>query len=279
MAGGVRRVTPSASRIALNQATCETTALGPFLDACRSAGLTSVGLWRHHVRDTAAARRACDDAGMAVSSLCRGGFFTGPDRAAAERDNLRAVEEAAELGAVLVLVCGPAVDGDLRGARARIAAGVERLLPRAADAGVVLAIEPFHPLFAAERSALVTLAQANDLLDALPDPHLGVAVDAYHVWWDPALERELDRAAGRIAGVHVADWLVPTTSVLRGRGLPGDGVIDLAGFLRAVEATGYAGLYEVEVLNEAVWRRPADEVAATVAERMASLLHRGGGLR
>jgi sugar phosphate isomerase/epimerase len=135
--------------------------------------------------------------------------------------------------------------------------------------GQLALVEPFHPMFLAERSAIVTLAQANRPADEFADPSVAIAVDTYHVWWDPALGAELERAAGRIAAVHVADWLVPTPSVLTGRGLPGDGVIPLGDLLGRIELTGFAGPVEVEVLNPQVWARPVGEVAHDVRDRMA----------
>lgn len=264
-----------AGQLSMNQATAETTDTPRLLAACRAAGIDQVSLWRHKYLDedpekTAAAVRA---KGLRVSSLCRGGFFTGT-RPARETgtDNQRAIEEAAVLGApILVLVCGPARNGDIAAAETAIARGIERMLPAARSAGVTLAIEPFHPMFLAERSAIVTLAQANRLVAEFADPHVALAVDTYHVWWDPALDAGLRDAAGHIAGVHVADWLVPTESLLAGRGLPGDGVIPLGDLLGRIEATGFTGPVEVEVLNPRVWERPVTEVAADVRDRMARL--------
>lgn len=264
-----------AAQLSMNQATAETTATPDLLTACRRAGIDQVSLWRHKYLDqdpgeTAAAVRA---EGLRVSSLCRGGFFTGTRPAAeAEADNQRAIEEAVALGSpILVLVCGPALGGDIAAAEADIRRGIERMLPAAQSAGVTLAIEPFHPMFLAERSAIVTLAQANRLVAEFADPRVALAVDTYHVWWDPALDDGLRDAAGHIAAVHVADWLVPTESLLAGRGLPGDGVIPLRDLLRRIEATGFTGPVEVEVLNPQVWERPVTEVAADVRDRMAAL--------
>jgi sugar phosphate isomerase/epimerase len=150
-------------------------------------------------------------------------------------------------------VCGPPVDGDLPTARATIAAGVERLLPFAADHGVRLGIEPLHPMMVGERSAIVTLGEALALARSLG---AGVVVDAYHVFWDPRLEAELAGAHGLIAGYHVSDWLVPTTDLLAGRGLMGDGIIDLPRIGELVERAGYDGPVEVEVINPALTGRP-----------------------
>lgn len=262
-------------QLSINQATAETSGTDDLVAACRAAGIDQVSLWRHKYLDQDPERTIATvrTQGLRVSSLCRGGFFTGTrSEQEAYEDNLRAIEEAVILESpILVLVCGPAIGGDIAAAESAIRHGIERILPAAKDAGVTLAVEPFHPMFLAERCAIVTLAQAHRLLDDFADPALALAVDTYHVWWDPALQAGLDRAAGRIASVHVADWLVPTPSMLAGRGLPGDGVIPLGDLLTRIEATGFTGPVEVEVLNPDVWARPVAEVAADVRDRMARL--------
>jgi sugar phosphate isomerase/epimerase len=178
------------------------------------------------------------------------------------------VDEAAELGTdVLVLVCGPAPDGDLERARAQVLAGIEALLPHAAQHGVRLGIEALHPMMIAERSVVVTLAQALDMAERFDPGEVGVVVDAYHVWWDPELERQVERAAGRILGYHVSDWLVPTPDVLKGRGMMGDGVIDLPRIRALVERAGYDGPIEAEVINPVLAELPSGELTALVAER------------
>jgi sugar phosphate isomerase/epimerase len=263
-------------RVSLNQATFETSTTLDFLSACVTAGIDLVAPWRHKYLHGSAARtkQALDDHGVTASSLCRGGFFTGYNsRQQALSDNCSAVEEAAQLGApVLILVCGPIGSEGAATALSQIERGVEELLPHAIEHGITLALEAFHPMFAAERSALVRLDQATQMADRIDHPNLGVAVDIYHVWWDPDLDSALQRAAPRIASVHVADWLVPTTSILAGRGLPGDGIIDLPHILRALSANRYSGPVEVEVLNAEVWDRPPQEVAVDVLARMDALL-------
>ncbi len=193
------------------------------------------------------------------------------ERRRADDDNRRAVDEAAALGTdVLVLVCGPPLGRDLPGARAEIAAGIERLAPYAAERGVRLGIEPLHPMMIGERSAIVTLGEAVDLALRFDPDQVGVVVDVYHVWWDPALERELARAAGRIVGFHVSDWLVPTPDLLQGRGMMGDGIIDLRRIRHLVESAGYDGPIEVEVINRDLWRLPGDELVALTRDRFAA---------
>jgi sugar phosphate isomerase/epimerase len=190
------------------------------------------------------------------------------ERAARIDDNRRAVDEAAELGAgTLVLVCGAAPDKDLAAARAQIADGIAALLPYAAERGVRLGIEPLHPIFAADRSAIVTLGEANALAERHASPFLGVVIDVYHVWWDPDLEAQVARAAGQIAGFHVNDWIAPLPDHLLGRGMMGDGHIQLRRIRAMVEAAGYRGPIEVEIFNRALWDMPGDAVLAQMAER------------
>ena len=231
-----------------------------------------IGPWRHKVAEVGVevAARQIRAAGLRVSSLCRGGFFPAADGAGlrkADEDNQRAVEEAAALGTdVLVLVCGPPLGRDLERARAQILAGIERLVPHAEAHGVRLAIEPLHPMMISERSAVVTLGEANEMAERFDADRVGVVVDAYHVWWDPRLYEEIARAGRRIFGYHVADWLVPTTDRLQGRGMMGDGVIDLRSIRAAVEAAGYHDPIEVEVINRDAWEQPADAVVARACE-------------
>jgi sugar phosphate isomerase/epimerase len=263
-------------RLSLNQITVDQWSLPEVVEGCLRAGIATIAPWREPVAQVGldAAARLIADAGLAVSSLCRGGFFPAAsesDRRRADDDNRLAVDEAAALGTdVLVLVCGPPLDRDLLRARAQIAAGIERLAPYAADCGVRLAIEPLHPMMIGERSAIVTLGEALDLAERFDADRVGVVVDAYHVWWDPALEREIARAAGRIVGFHVSDWLVPTTDLLQGRGMMGDGIIDLRRIRGMVDAAGYDGPIEVEVINRDLWRLPGDELVALTRERFAA---------
>src|SRR6185436_2666718 len=199
-----------------------------------------------------------------------GGFFTAKDW---RDDNRRAIEEAHELGAqCLVLVVGglPAGSKDIRGARQQVKDGIAAILPEARKAGMPLAIEPLHPMQAAERACINTLEQALDSCDELGDGS-GVAVDVYHVWWDPKLEQQIRRAAKkRVLAYHICDWLVPTRDLLNDRGMMGDGVIDLPLIRSWVEGSGYAGFQEVEIFFERDWwQRDPDEVLRTCVERAA----------
>ncbi|HET6547797.1 MAG TPA: sugar phosphate isomerase/epimerase family protein [Solirubrobacter sp.] len=255
------------SRLSFNSMTADRWSLPEVIDACAEHGIEWIGPWRHKLAETGvdeAARRIAD-AGLKVSSLCRGGFFAAEG---ADEDNRRAVEEAAALGTdALVLVCGPPADRDLAAARALIERGIERLLPYADEHGVRLGIEPLHPMMIGERSAIVTLEEALDVAERIGHPGVGVVIDVYHTFWDPRLAEQVARAAGRIVGYHVNDWLRATSHTLLERGMMGDGIIDLAGFSALVEAAGYTGPIEVEILNPAIWDLPHAELMSTVVER------------
>jgi sugar phosphate isomerase/epimerase len=266
---------PAPERLSFNQITAERWSLPEVVEACVEHGIGAIAPWRHKVAETGVERSAAviADAGLRVSSLCRGGFFPAADAAGRRRaddDNRRAVEEAAALGTdVVVLVCGPPVDRDLARAREDIARGIERLLPVAAEHGVRLGIEPLHPMMIGERSAIVTLGEANDLVERLEAEHLGVVIDVYHVFWDPRLEQEIARAAGHILGFHVCDWLAQTKDTLNERGMMGQGIVDLPGIRARIEAAGYDGPIEVEIINPAIWDLPRAELMGTVRERFA----------
>jgi sugar phosphate isomerase/epimerase len=263
-------------RLSLNQATTMSWPMADTLEGCARGGVGWIGLWRHKVEELGGAEtvRRMQATGIRASSLCRGGFF--PAASASERqerieNNLRAVDEAFELGAaVLVLVAGPAPDRDVDGARRMVEDGICAVLPHAVEQGVKLAIEPLHPMFAGDRSVVVTLGQANAMAERIASPNVGVAVDVYHVWWDPNVYTEITRAAGRILGFHVSDWLVPPPDHLLGRGMMGDGIIELRRLRQAVEAAGYDGPIEVEIFNQKVWDTPGDEVLALAKERFLS---------
>ncbi len=261
------------SRLSLNQASTQRWSLREAAEGCARAGIPWIGVWRDKLAELGPAQsaRLLRDAGLRVSSLCRGGFFpaaTAQERAARIDDNRRAVDEAAALGTdVLVLVCGPAPAKDIAGGRAMVEEGIAAVLPYAAERGVRLAIEPLHPMFAGDRSVIVTLAEAAAMAERLASPWVGVAADVYHIWWDPELYAQIARAGPRILGYHVNDWLAPPPHPLLGRGMMGDGLIELRRIRAAVEAAGYAGPIEVEIFNQALWDSPGDQVLATICRR------------
>ncbi|WP_415925738.1 sugar phosphate isomerase/epimerase family protein [Streptomyces scabiei] len=259
--------------------------LPELADACRDLGVVNVGLWREPVQTygVEATAKLVRDAGLTVTTLCRGGFLTAIDpdeRAAALADNRRAVDEAAALGTeVLVLVSGglPAGSKDLHGARERIADALAELGPYAEGQGVKLAIEPLHPMYASDRCVVSTLGQALDLAERFPAHQVGVTVDTYHVWWDDRAPAQIARAGagGRIHTFQLADWTTPLPEgVLNGRGQIGDGAIDMCEWQGYVEAAGYAGAIEVELFNDGLWARDGREVLAETAQRFLAHVNR-----
>jgi sugar phosphate isomerase/epimerase len=265
-------------RLSLNQKTTNSWSVQQAVDGCLRAGLESIGLWREPVHEAGVSKAAAmvRDAGLRVSSLCRGGFITAPEgeeRRRALDDNRRAIDEAAELGtSCLVMVVGglPEGDRDLPGARQRVADGIAELVPYALDRGVQLALEPMHPLYCADRGVLSTLGQALDIAEQHPASAVGVVVDTFHVWWDPDVERQIARAAGRISSFQVCDWITPFPGdALLSRGMMGDGHIDFRYFRRLVEAAGYDGDIEVEIFNADVWAADPDSIVALMKQRYA----------
>jgi sugar phosphate isomerase/epimerase len=271
----MRDLSNDRSLLSINSMTVKPWSLEQLLAGCSRAGISAISPWRDIVQACGIERagKLIRDHGMTVTGLCRGGMFTASDdagRRAALDDNRRAVDEAAAIGAqCLILVVGALPKGsrDIADARRQVHDALTALLPYARQAGVPLAIEPLHPMFAADRACVNTLAHANDLCDELGDG-AGVAVDTYHVWWDPDLAQQIARAGKNILAYHVNDWLVPTTDLLLDRGMMGDGVIDLRAIRAMVEATGYRGHCEVEILSaENWWKRDPDEVLRICIER------------
>ncbi|MFE2702594.1 sugar phosphate isomerase/epimerase family protein [Streptomyces mirabilis] len=268
----------SLARFSINQMTVKQLPMPELVESCLELGIQGVGLWREPVQSYGldATAKLVRDAGLAVTTLCRGGFFTAIDpqeRARALDDNRAAVDEAATLGTdTLVLVSGglPAGSKDLHGARERIADALGELGPYAAERGVRLAIEPLHPMYAADRCVVSTLAQALDLAERFPADQVGVTVDTYHIWWDDTAPAQIARAGagGRIHTFQLADWTTPLPEgVLNGRGQIGDGSIDMREWRGYVEAAGYSGPIEVELFNDGLWARDGREVLAETAAR------------
>ena len=251
------------NRFSLNQATTKHWPLPDVVRACAAAGLEWIGLWREPVRDYGVDRaaRLVRDAGLRVSSLCRGGFFTMPG---SFDDNRRAVDEAAALGTgVLVLVCGGLPDGsrDLDAARHVVTDGVAALAAYARGSGVRLAIEALHPMFCSDRCVISSLSGALDVAERFGSDQVGVVVDAYHVWWDADVYKQIARAGDRILSFQVSDWVTPLPAdVLLGRAMMGDGVIELRRLREACDRAGYAGPIEVELFNGEYWAAPGAEV-------------------
>jgi sugar phosphate isomerase/epimerase len=271
--------------LSLNWATVrEKWDLAQTIEGCARHGIAGIAPWREPVQalGVEATARRLRDAGLRVSGYCRGGLFTAADaarRRVAIEDNRRAIGEAAALGAeCLIVVAGglPAGSKDLADARAQIRDGLAEILPYARAAGMPLAIEPLHPMQAADRCSVNTLRHANKLceeLDPANENGLGVAIDVYHVWWDPQLEPEIARAKGRIQAFHVCDWRRPTRDLVFDRGMMGDGVIDIPRIRGLVEDAGYDGLIEVEIFSKLDWwRRDPDEVIQVIAERYRSVV-------
>jgi len=273
----MRDLSADASLLSLNTITVrEKWSLAECIDSCVRHGIGGISPWRDKLEEcgTDEAARRIADAGLTVTGLCRGGMFPAADaagRQGALDDNWRAVDDACTIGArCLVLVVGglPPNSRDIAGARQQVCDGIAKLLEHSRAAGMPLAIEPLHPMYAADRACVNTLAQANDICDELGDDGLGIAVDLYHVWWDPDLAAQITRAgAKRLLAFHVCDWLVPTTDMLLDRGMMGDGVIDIRGIRRLVEAAGYDGFCETEILSRRWWAEEPDTVLSTLVER------------
>jgi len=250
--------------------------LAQCIEGCARHGISSIDPWRDKLSEygLANAARHFRDAGVGVSGVCRGGLFTAGDHQAAFEDNRRAIDEAASLGAdCLVIVVGGLQAGskNLQGARSLVTDALAKILPYARAAGVTLALEPLHPMTCADRSVLSTTAQALGIAEALGEG-VGLALDVYHIWWDPDLERSIAAAAGRIAAFHVCDWLVPTRDLVFDRGMMGDGVIDISRIRALVDAAGYQGPIGVEIMSERDWwRRDPDEVLGIAKQRFADV--------
>ncbi|HMK17693.1 MAG TPA: sugar phosphate isomerase/epimerase family protein [Chitinophagaceae bacterium] len=225
-------------------------------------GVKGITVWRDALanRNIKQTGQLLRDHGLDIVSLCRGGFFPNKEkekRKLAIEDNLIAIEEAAELGtSLIVLVCGADPTQSLEDSRKQIQEGIQTILPQAKAAGIKLAIEPLHPMYADTRSAINTLAQANDMTEQINSPYVGIAVDVYHLWWDPTLEQEIKRCGenDHLLAFHICDWNSPTVDILLDRGLMGDGCIPINKIRSWVEATGFNGFYEVEIFSNKYWQ-------------------------
>lgn len=247
-----------------------TTKPWPIEDAVKhyaANGVRGITVWRDALydRDIKKTGDMIRNEGLQIVSLCRGGFFPSADkqkRRAAIDDNKRAIEEAEDVGApLIVLVCGADPSQSLEDSRTQIREGIEELIPMAASAGIRLAIEPLHPMYADSRSAINTLAQANEMAEQINSPQVGVAVDVYHLWWDPVLKSEIERCGSNnhLFAFHICDWSLPTTDLLLDRGLMGDGCIPVNQIRSWVESTGFNGFYEVEIFSTKYWSMDQQE--------------------
>lgn len=249
------------SRLCVHTITTKPWDLETAVERFANAGVKGITVWRDALagRSIHTAGNMIRQQGLEIVSLCRGGFFpntTAAGRQQAINDNLLVIEEAAELGApLIVLVCGADPAQSLEVSRQQIYEGIAAILPQAEAAGVKLAIEPMHPMYADTRSAINTLAQANNMALAFASPWVGVAVDVYHLWWDPSLQQEIERCGknGHLFAFHVCDWRVPTRHLLLDRGLMGEGCIPIRQIRHWVEATGFKGFNEVEIFSEEYW--------------------------
>lgn len=266
----------SPDRISLNTATVrEQWSLRECVDGCVRHGLGGIAPWRDKLHETGVdeAAKMILDSGLAVSGLCRGGWYTaeGALTDAVLDDNKRAVDEAVAIGAkCLVMVVGGLAEGsrDLKGARSIVTEGLSKTLDYARTVGMDIAIEPLHPMYAADRACVNTLRQTLDICDQLGSG-IGAAVDVYHVWWDPEIFEQLIRAGKeRLMAFHICDWLVPTADMLTDRGMMGDGVINIRELRAAVEVVGFEGLNEVEIFSaQNWWKKDPDYVLSTIVER------------
>jgi sugar phosphate isomerase/epimerase len=254
------------SKLCIHTITTKPWAIEDAVVKYAAAGVKGITVWRNAIegRDLAKVKAHIANHGLEVVSLCRGGFFPALDtrgRQAAIDDNKRAIDEAAAIGAPhVVLVCGAVPQQSLFESRKQIADGIAAVLPHARQAGVKLAIEPLHPMYANDRSAVNTLKQANDLCDQLGSPLVGVAVDVYHLWWDESLEQEIQRCgkSGCLFAFHICDWKTPTLEFLNDRGLMGEGCINIPQIRSWVESAGFGGFNEVEIFSNIHWAKDQD---------------------
>ena len=267
------------SKLCLHTFTNKPWNLSQCIENYSKAGIKGISIWRNVLegQDLKIVKKQLDEADLSIVSLVRGGFFpsvNASERALAIEDNMKLIEEAAVLGApLIVLVCGSDGRQSLETSREQIQEGIEKLLPLAIENGVKLAIEPLHPMYAGDKSAVNTLAQANDMAEAINSPYVGVAIDVYHVWWDPNLEVEIRRCGqnNSLFAFHICDWNVPTLDFLTDRGLMGDGCIPIKKIRSWVEEAGFSGFNEVEIFSDKYWAMDQKEYLDKI--KLAYLKH------
>lgn len=258
---------PDLSRLCIHTITTKPWSLVEAAEAYAKAGVKGITVWRDALgpHSPSEAKTILANNGLAVVSLCRGGFFPSVEakkRQEAIDENRKIIDEAAELGApLIVLVCGAEPQQSLADSRKQIADGIREVLPYAKERGVKLGIEPLHPMYADTRSAVNTIGQANEMAEEIGDENIGVVVDIYHLWWDPALEAEIARCGNNdnLFAFHVCDWRVPTEDILLDRGLMGEGCIPVRKIRGWAEAAGFAGFHEVEIFSKRHWARDQQE--------------------
>lgn len=262
------------SRLCVHTITTKRWELEEAIDRYAEADVSGITVWRQWLdgRDPAVAGERIRAAGLEVVSLCRGGFYPALEEKSREEainDNKQAIEDAAAMGAPLVvLVCGAIPGQSLVESRKQITDGIAATIPLAESLEVKLAIEPLHPMYADDRSAINTLASANDVCDELNHPLVGIAFDVYHLWWDPDLAAQTKRTAEakRLFAYHACDWMTPTTDLLNDRGLMGEGCIDLRAIRGMVEGAGFDGMIEVEVFSNRWWEKPTEEFLQAIKQ-------------
>lgn len=262
------------SRFALHSITTKPWNLETAVQKYQHAGVSGISIWKE-AYESMGPRKAgmlARQAGLSVVSLVRGGFFVHPEReirAQRIERTMQLIHDAADMGApLIVLVCGADPSVRISEARKQVEEGLASILPAAEKEGIRLAIEPLHPMYAGDRSVITTMREALDLCDRLKSPELGVAVDVYHVWWDPELEAQIERAgnSGKLFAFHVCDWKTPLEDMLEDRGLMGEGCIDIPSIRRALERSGFYGFAEVEIFSKKYWAMDQDRWLAMVAE-------------
>jgi len=266
---------PELSRAAIHTMTNKPLSLAECCEAYASRGVGGISVWRNAIEPIGIdeAARTIRESGLRVPALVRGGFFPAPERDARARamhENRVCIDEAAAIGAEMVVLVVGAVPGmPLDEARGQVRDGIEAVLPHAEANGVKLALEPLHPMYAADKSCINRMAEAREICEALQHPHVGVAVDVYHVWWDPDLYAELEQCGQRgwLFAFHVCDWRVQTRHMLTDRGLMGDGCIDIPAIRGAIERAGFAGMIEVEVFSEDYWAMDQSKYLDLIVER------------
>ena len=260
------------SRLSIHTMTTKPWSLEQSVTNYARAGVRGITVWRQHLAPygASAGARMLKNADLTCTALCRGGFFPAMDHAGrlqALDDNRRAIADAAALGApMVVLVCGAVPGMPLAEARRMVEDGIRAVEPEARAAGVVLAIEPLHPMYAADRSCITTLGESRRLCERIASPFVKIALDVFHVWWDPELEAEIARcgAANLIAGFHLCDWRAPLRDMLNDRSLMGDGCIPIRDIRQQVRATGFTGWDEVEIFSDELWSLDQSEVLARI---------------